>query len=272
MNIFIEILRKFTPTIGEVTYNEVIMPLKYFQEKPIGGRLSHPNNEGGMVNCHKQLTRLNDQVCVIGGGKGISAVHAWWLSAVPPIVFEGSAHQCKILLAVFERNNVIAEVHNRIVGTPFNVYVGTRGTPMPHMEDIPECDVLDLDCEGAEVEILEHIKARPRVLIIELHPWLYKDGKNSDYILALVNKLGYTIEYTYGHDGQLIGSELMELLRLSEVNAGGQQSLVEGGPRYPVVIGCVRDKLTKKEKKEKFAVDASIPNVSPSVVTSVCRI
>lgn len=35
--------------------------------------------------------------------------------------------------------------------------------------DIPYCDVLVLDCEGAEIDILEEMKIRPRAVVVETH-------------------------------------------------------------------------------------------------------
>jgi hypothetical protein len=38
------------------------------------------------------------------------------------------------------------------------------------VEDLPECDVLEMDCEGAEKEILKKLQIKPRVIIVETHP------------------------------------------------------------------------------------------------------
>jgi hypothetical protein len=52
------------------------------------------------------------------------------------------------------------------------------GTPAPDdvdavaPADLPACDVLDVDCEGAELEVLRGIDVRPRVLVVEAHPHL----------------------------------------------------------------------------------------------------
>ena len=36
-------------------------------------------------------------------------------------------------------------------------------------EGLPECDLLELDCEGAEVEILTRMKIQPRTILVETH-------------------------------------------------------------------------------------------------------
>lgn len=36
--------------------------------------------------------------------------------------------------------------------------------------NLPQVDVLEIDCEGAEMEILQGLCYRPRVLTVEAHP------------------------------------------------------------------------------------------------------
>jgi hypothetical protein len=37
---------------------------------------------------------------------------------------------------------------------------------------LPDCDVLILDCEGAEIEIIDGMEQRPRTMIVESHGFL----------------------------------------------------------------------------------------------------
>jgi hypothetical protein len=42
------------------------------------------------------------------------------------------------------------------------------GAVLPPSE-LPPCNVLELDCEGAEVEILREMNIQPRVILVETH-------------------------------------------------------------------------------------------------------
>lgn len=56
--------------------------------------------------------------------------------------------------------------------------------------DLPECDVLDLDCEGAELEILRGIDFEPRLLTVEAHPHL---GCSCEAVEDQLRSQGYEI-------------------------------------------------------------------------------
>jgi hypothetical protein len=47
----------------------------------------------------------------------------------------------------------------------FGVAVGEQLDPI----DIASCDVLELDCEGSELDVLRGIECRPRTIIVETH-------------------------------------------------------------------------------------------------------
>ena len=73
------------------------------------------------------------------------------------------------------------------MASPVFVYGRRRGGVVAPA-DLPPCDVLELDCEGSEVEILGALAVRPRVVLVETHG-LY--GAPTDRVLALVRGLGY---------------------------------------------------------------------------------
>jgi hypothetical protein len=50
--------------------------------------------------------------------------------------------------------------------------------------------VLELDCEGAEKEILEKFETKPNVIIVETHPEL---GTGPEKITKILNEQGYEI-------------------------------------------------------------------------------
>lgn len=157
----------------------------YVEERKLGDRLfsykrDTPDTEAGIVSAHNELTESGDRVVLIGGGQGISAVHASQRTGETGkvTVFEGGDKSIKQIKKVTEINETPSpiDIHHGIVGDPKEVYGGdTTAAQLYSPEDIPDCDVLELDCEGSEISILESIRIRPRVIIIELHPWLYPE-------------------------------------------------------------------------------------------------
>ena len=55
---------------------------------------------------------------------------------------------------------------------------------------LPPCNVLELDCQGAEVEILRELVIQPRVILVETHE-LY--GAPTDLVASLLKRRGYII-------------------------------------------------------------------------------
>ena len=84
-------------------------------------------------------------------------------------------------------------VKHAVVGEAINVY----GDPDQHSPlvvaptELPPCDILELDCEGAETVILRNITIRPRVIVVETHG-LY--GAPTWMVKELLEELGYAVE------------------------------------------------------------------------------
>jgi hypothetical protein len=72
--------------------------------------------------------------------------------------------------------------------------VKVRGTPDGSAniapDELPDCDVLEMDCDGAEIEILEKMQIRPDLIIVETHG-IY-DTPESDVRDAL-GDIGYEV-------------------------------------------------------------------------------
>lgn len=62
---------------------------------------------------------------------------------------------------------------------------------------LPSCDVLVSDCEGAERHILDNLCQRPRAMVIESHGFA---GASAEWVCEKLASLGYTTE--------VIGTEL----------------------------------------------------------------
>jgi hypothetical protein len=98
-----------------------------------------------------------------------------------------------------------------IVGDEKNVYGGnTLESLFVHPKDLPECDYLELDCEGSEKSILENMRINPGYIVVEIHPRLI--GENIRWLDSFIFHRNYFVDYYSGHDGNIITrTEFLEL-------------------------------------------------------------
>ena len=82
-------------------------------------------------------------------------------------------------------------IHHAVVAKSIAVYGSGSdvGAVLPPSQ-LPPCNVLELDCEGAEVEILRELTIQPRVILVETHG-LY--GAPTDLVASLLEKRGYIV-------------------------------------------------------------------------------
>jgi hypothetical protein len=157
----------------------------------------------------------------------VSTVHAAWSSGRngQVIVFEGSEDYAQIVTDTINLNQVQArvDVRTKIVGHGNKIYGSTVSTKTLLPGDLPQCDVLELDCEGAEQQILGEINMRPRVLIVEVHP----KQSDADETMRLISELDYNIVDYYDNEGhELSKEEFYESLEKNRLGNGGAPVIV----------------------------------------------
>lgn len=142
----------------------------------------------------KANVRPGDRVLVVGCGEGVTATVAATLCgpAGTVIGYEGSldqVHASRATLALNGADNVT--IHHAIVGSAIGVYgeETSYGDVVPP-DALPECDVLELDCEGAEIEILQSMPFRPRAILVETHGVF---GAPTARVSELLAGLGYRV-------------------------------------------------------------------------------
>jgi len=87
-----------------------------------------------------------------------------------------------------DQEDIVTPIH-ALVGEEVFVYGEANSAERCSPQELPECDVLELDCEGAEAEILRSIEIRPRVLLVETHGFR---GAPTDEVDELLRGMGYT--------------------------------------------------------------------------------
>ncbi|HIJ07425.1 FkbM family methyltransferase, partial [Methanocalculus sp.] len=199
-------------------------------------------SEKGIVDAHHRLTRSGDRVVIIGGGDGVTAVTAAKLvgRSGSVQVYEGGDRAAGRLttLCVREAISGICTIHHAVVGPHIDVYGGDFATAA-HVapDEIPDCDVMELDCEGSEVEILRSMTIRPRAIIVEIHPFLF--AEDPAWVTDRLVELGYRIVYSSGHDGTEIDDDDLHKLLTRSQQCG--VIYLKNGARSPAVVAGVSE-------------------------------
>lgn len=177
-----------------VTYNGVRVRAdhRFDAFRRAGG--DRPRYESGVIRGIRAGVRDGDRVVVVGGGWGVSSVVA--ARAAGPggsvTTYEPSRRYAGYVRETAALNDVgdRIEVEHAFVADVVSmrgVRAGARRVPP---EDLDDCDVLVMDCEGAEVRILAELPVEPRLVVVETHGDL--GAPESDVADLLVSR-GYDV-------------------------------------------------------------------------------
>lgn len=181
------------PDVRTRVMNGVAVP----SEDPVEGRDYFQGHEVTTVRSLRRYVRRGDSVVVVGGGWGATTVVAARMTHFEGDVttFEASSGMVETIertLVVNRVADLVTVEHAAIGPVPDSNerYFGSDdGRSLPPSA-VPDCDVLELDCEGAEIAILEALDVSPRVVVVEVHPHL---GSPRDEVEARLDELGYGI-------------------------------------------------------------------------------
>ena len=162
--------------------------------KLLDNQVCFPDYEGALIAGIRQHATPGDDIIIIGGGRGISTVAA--ARTVEPsgsvTVFEGSRDYLNVIHDTLDLNDITdgVTIRNAIVGEDRGVWGDTAGVDIVPPRDLPDCDVLVMDCEGAEQIILPELPITPKTLIVESHGHL---DSPTDDVREKVENLGYEV-------------------------------------------------------------------------------
>jgi hypothetical protein len=176
-------IRGVLPSAGPIRYSGIAiakdrkwgdMSVPSFMAPYMGQDI--PNYEAVLIDGLRANVRQGDNVVVVGGGEGVTVVVAAQAvgSEGSVVCFEGNEDSAKNVRTAAARSRVDAQVtvKNAVVAKDVHVYgalESEKSTKFVAPEDLPPCDVLELDCEGAEIEILSNLAFLPRVILVETH-------------------------------------------------------------------------------------------------------
>lgn len=199
--VFQELIWPVLPDGRLLNFNDVIVNIRkkwlsdFFPVEWLPVKQSDiPTYESGSVKALKSAVRKGDKVVVIGGGYGVTAVWAARLTGSHGCVLclEGSADRATDV-RIAARQNAVAdriEVVNAVVGEKVSLFGDGRTGPNMRPEELPECNVLEMDCEGSEVSIIESMVVRPRDIIVETHGF---HGAKTSKVKRLLENLSYDV-------------------------------------------------------------------------------
>jgi len=132
-----------------------------------------PDEERHSISQIDKYVDEGDRVVVIGGGWGLCAVAiARGVGENGRVtVFEGSekfAERCRDTLRLNSMENRV-EIRHATVCETGKLWGNSGSAEVVDAESLPDCDLLQIDCDGAELEILKRMSIRPRTAIVEIH-------------------------------------------------------------------------------------------------------
>ena len=183
-------LKPLTP--GRMVYsNDVPVRRAHF----LSDNDDDPFYEEGLINRVQGTVRPGDDVVIIGGGNGISAVVAAWKTGSDGqlFVFEPAEQQVEKIHHISELNGIqdVLTVNHAHVGRLVSTFGNVSDSSHVPPKELPECDVLVMDCEGAELEILSNMEIKPDQIVVETHGML---DSSQNEVVDLLKDNGYEID------------------------------------------------------------------------------
>jgi len=166
---------------------------------PVGwkpeGTKDAPDYEEKLLLGINRVVKPGHRVTVIGGGHGITAIAAALRTGPSGAVtcYEAGRGHARAIRRAARRNAVHDRltVKHAVVGKAVDVWGTGSPAPVFSATSLPECDVLEMDCEGSERLILDEMTIRPPAILVETHGHL---GAPTDSIGERLIKMGYDVE------------------------------------------------------------------------------
>lgn len=146
--------------------------------------------EDPLIRSIREFVQPTDTCLIIGGGWGASTVVAARITD-DVIVYEGSLDQVSHVKKTLKLNDVHEKVDiRRGLVTGEGKFYGNKAADPVDPENLPSSNVLVMDCEGAELDILQQMTIEPRTLVVESHGHF---GAPTDEVTDILQERGYEI-------------------------------------------------------------------------------
>ncbi len=154
----------------------------------------YPNHEAQLIDAIRKYVKFGDTAVIVGGGTGSSTVVTAHQVGQKGTVttYEGAENLIKTIQETIILNKVDdrVKIHHAVVEKLIYL-LGEKGkATIVSASKLPNCNALIMDCEGAELPILENILIQPRLIIVETHTHF---DSPSDKIEKILTNLNYEI-------------------------------------------------------------------------------
>lgn len=167
-----------------------------------------PDVEAEAVDALHECVSAGDRVVVLGAGYGVTTVHAGRAAGEDGRVFGYEASRLwEVAKEAVERNDVPAEttVEKMLVGEAVDVYGGDGAARQAHPRELPVCDVMEIDIEGAEMGVIAGLNECPDTMIVETHG--HKGSSTAEVVSLLVGRGYEDIDVRdAGHDNDAVAT------------------------------------------------------------------
>lgn len=170
-----------------------------------------PKWKEGTIRSVRDIVQRGDDVVDVGSGFGVAAVWAARIAGNEGNVntYEASFERYQVTKETIRLNGVQESVipHHTVVGDNLEIF-GKMGSPEEiSPTDLPECDVLITDCEGAELRILKDISIiNPDRVVIETHGFA---GSPTNKVIKKLQEHDYKIQEKMYAPGEYRGEDNM---------------------------------------------------------------
>lgn len=172
------------PSFVRTVYNEAVrpyLPSKIAVFNTVAARRvklfdvtdEFPDYEATLIDSIRASVEPGDDVVIVGGGWGVSSVVAarragpdGSVTAYEPVP-ERISHIAETVALNGVEDRI--EVFQALVGPGVKVDGDPSFADRIAPADLPDCDVLVLDCEGAEAAVLRNAEVTPRGIVVETH-------------------------------------------------------------------------------------------------------
>lgn len=189
-------LRRFLPSRIAV-YNGIPVQAARLGDSYVPWHETHrPQYEETLLEAARDLVRTGDTVVIVGGGWGVSTVgvaqHVGDAGNV--VTYEGSKKAVQDIRETVNLSGLShrVSVQHAVVGENISIrhHKASHSETVLSPDELPKCDVIVLDCEGAEKQILER-SSLPNRIVVETHGLF---GAPTGEISDLLSMRGYDIK------------------------------------------------------------------------------
>jgi hypothetical protein len=149
-----------------------------------------------LISALKKTVLEGDTVVTPGGGLGVTAVRAAELvgDSGQVLVYEGAEGSINKVQQTTQINGLgdRIEIFYAIVGPKVDPMHGGDSIDAESIDpsELPECDILEMDIEGSEIDVIKGLNNRPKWILVETYGW---KGTPSSEVQAAVELKRYNL-------------------------------------------------------------------------------